>query len=135
VGGTKEQIMTEISDRRRAARLTVARQLRGSELELHLVRLLDLSPTGARIEHLEPMHEGAMCYLDLPPVLGRVRLTGRVVWTKVRGSEQTLEGDRRFHHQSGIEFAGLTPEQRTALAAALETLRAAGDGPDHPSLR
>jgi hypothetical protein len=81
------------------------------------------------------MREGGICYLDLPPVFGRVRFTGRVVWTEVRGSEQTLEGDRRFHHQSGIEFAGLTAEQRAALAAALETLRAASDAPDHPSPR
>jgi len=127
--------MAETSDRRRAARLTVARHLRGSELELHLVRLLDLSPTGARIEHLEPMRQGGMCHLDLPPAFGRGRLTGRVVWTEVRGSEQTLEGDRRFHHESGLEFEGSTPEQRAALATALETLRAASEAPDHPSLR
>ena len=78
--------MAETSDRRGVARLTVPRQLRGPELELHLVHLLDLSVLGARIEHLEPMHEGVECQLDLPPALCRVRLTGRIVWTRLRGS-------------------------------------------------
>jgi hypothetical protein len=124
------QEMPEMADRRRAARLTVPRQLRGAELELHLVQLLDLSLLGARIEHFEPMRVGVLCYVDLPPALGRVRLTGRIVWTKLRGSEQTVEGDRRHHHQSGIEFAGLTPEQQIALDAALKMLKAASDSPE-----
>jgi PilZ domain len=127
--------MAETSDRRRVARLTVPRQLRGPELELHLVHILDLSVLGARIEHLEPMREGGECYLDLPPSLGRVRLTGRVVWTGLRGSEQTLEGDRRHHYQTGIEFTGLTVEQQTALACALETLKAASNAKDRPPPR
>ena len=127
--------MAETSDRRGVARLTVPRRLRGAELELHLVHLLDLSILGARIEHLEPMHEGVECYLDLPPALGRARLTGRVVWTELRGSEQTLEGDRRHHYQTGIEFTRLTVEQQTALACALETLKAASDEKDRPPPR
>jgi hypothetical protein len=127
--------MAKTPDRRCVARLTVPRRLRGAELELHLVYLLDLSLLGARIEHLEPMREGAECHLDLPPALGRVRLTGRVVWTGLRGSEQTLEGDRRHHYQSGIEFTGLTVEQQTALTCALETLKAANDAKDRPPPR
>ncbi len=66
-------------DRRRTARITVPLHLRGPELELRLVRILDLSLDGARIEHLEPLREGVVCVVDLPPALGRVRLTGRVV--------------------------------------------------------
>jgi hypothetical protein len=122
--------MAETSDRRRLARLTVPRQLRGPELELHLVHLLDLGFLGARIEHLEPMHQGVECHLDLPSALGRGRLPGRVVWTGLRGSEQTLAGDRRYRYQTGIEFNGLTVEQQTALARALETLKAASDAKD-----
>jgi PilZ domain len=127
--------MVAMPDRRRVARLTVPRHLRGGELELHLVHVLDLSPLGARITHLEPLHEGVVCYVDLPPALGRVRLTGRVVWTRLRGTEQTLEGERRCHHESGIEFTNLTPDQQTALAAALATLQAAQDTPDREASR
>ncbi len=115
--------MVEITERRRVARLSVPRHLSGPELELRLVRLLDLSVLGARIEHLEPLREGTVCYVDLPPALGRVRLTGRIVWTGVRGGEQTPEGNRRLHYQSGMEFTALTPQQQTALAAVLEKLQ------------
>ena len=112
-------------DRRRVARLTVPRHLRGGELELHLVHVLDLSPLGARLTHREPLHEGVLCTVDLPPALGRVRLVGRVVWTRLHDGEQTLEADRRSRYESGIEFTNLSPDQQTALAAALAALQAA----------
>jgi hypothetical protein len=128
--------MAETPDRRRVTRLPVPRDLRGPELEPHLARLLDLSPLGARIEALEPLREGSVCYVDLPSVLGHVRLTGRILWTGVRGSEQTLEGDRWLHYQSGLVFTGLTLQEQTILATVLETLQTARDATDRtPSRR
>lgn len=122
--------MSNPADRRRVGRLTVPRRLRGGELELHLVHVLDLSALGARIAHREPLHEGGIGYLDLPPALGRVRLLGRVVWTRLRATEQTLDGDRQSLYESGLEFTSLTAEQQKALADALEILRAAQSEPD-----
>ena len=122
--------MIEYSAQRRVERLTVPRHFRGPGLETGTVQLLDLSPAGARIEHEEHLHEGLVCYVDLPRTLGRIRLTGRVVWTRLRDTEQTLEGDRRSHYESGIEFTRPTPEQQTALAATLATLQTAQDLPN-----
>ena len=116
------------ADRRRVARLTVPRRWGGGDLELHLVRLLDLSALGARITHREPLHAGGIGYLDLPPALGRLRLTGRVAWTRLRRVKKTLEGERRSYYESGIAFTSLTPEQQTALAAALAALQAVQTG-------
>jgi PilZ domain len=116
------------TDRRRVARLTVPRRFRGGELELHLVHVLDLSPLGARIAHREPLHAGGIGYVDLPPALGRVRLLGRVVWTRLRATEQTLDGDRQALYESGLEFTSLTADQQKALADALATLQAAQIG-------
>ena len=65
-----------------------------------------------------------------PPSLGVLRLSGRVVWTRLRSTEQTLAGDRRDHYESGIEFTDLTPEQKKALAAALATLQAEQTAPE-----
>ena len=113
------------SERRRVMRVDVPRHFRGRELEPHFVHLLNLSPLGARVTHLEPWDNGVPCSVDLPPTLGTLRLSGRVVWTRLRSTEQTLAGDRRDHYESGIEFSGLTAEQQTALAVALDTLRAA----------
>jgi hypothetical protein len=119
--------MSERPDHRRVARITIPSHLSAFELELRLVRLLDLSSEGARIEHPEHLHEGLVCFVDLPPALGRIRLTGRVVWTRLHKGEQTFEGDKRVYYQSGLVFTGITPEQQTALAAALEILRTAAD--------
>jgi hypothetical protein len=116
-------------DRRRMARMTIPWHLSGPGLELRLVRLLDLSPDGARIEHIEPLRQGIECFVDLPPALGRVRLTGRVAWTGIRGGEQTVEGERRQHFQSGIAFTRLATHEQTVLAEALEKLKGEAETP------
>ena len=59
--------MADTSDRRSVARITVPLHLSGPGLELRLVRLLDLSPEGARIEHLEPLREGVVRSLPIRP--------------------------------------------------------------------
>ncbi|HSB82315.1 MAG TPA: PilZ domain-containing protein [Candidatus Methylomirabilis sp.] len=115
--------MVETPNRRRAARVTVPAHLGPFELELRLAQLLDLSAEGVRIEHLGHLHEGLRLFIDLPPDLGGGRLTGEVVWTRLRKGEQTLEGDRFVYYQSGIAFIGITPEQQAALAVALAILK------------
>jgi hypothetical protein len=94
------------------------------------VHVLNLSPLGARISHQALLHDGVVCYLDLSPALGVLRLTGRVAWTRLRDTEQTLEGEQRSHYESGIEFTRLTSAQQAALAAALTTLQASQAIPD-----
>ncbi len=111
-------------DRRRVMRVDVPRHLRGGDLQPHFVHLLNLSPLGARVTHLEPWDREVGCTVDLPATLEVTRLTGRVVWTRLRSTEQTLAGDRRDHYESGIEFTHLTPAQQAALATAVATLQA-----------
>ncbi len=125
--------MVETPGHRRVARLSVPRRLSDPGLEIRLVRLVDLSPEGVRIEHPEPLNEGLVCFIDLPPDLGRTRLTGRVVWTKLQKAEQTLEGERHVFYHSGLTWTTLTAEQQSALAAALDKLRAATEPPRTPS--
>lgn len=123
--------MGATADRRRVARLFVPRTLGSVELARRRVHLLDLSPGGVRIEHRGHLHEGLVCYVDLPRAFGRLRLTGRVVWTRLHKATQVLEGDQRPYYHSGLAFIGLTSAQRSALAAALETFRAVRDAPEH----
>ena len=125
--------MIEYSAHRRVERLTVPRHFRGPGLGTGTVQLLDLSPAGARIEHQEHLHEDLVCYVDLPGAFGRLRLIGRVVWTRLHKGEQTLEGARHHYYQSGIVFIGVTPAQQGTLAAALEALKAARDAADDES--
>jgi hypothetical protein len=93
------------------------------------VHVLDLSTLGARIGHQMLLRDGVVCYLELSAALGALRLTGRIVWTWLRDTEQTLEGHQRSHYESGIEFTSLTSAQQDVLATALETLRAVGTDP------
>ncbi len=120
---------SQTPDRRREARLRIPRHLTELGLDLRLVRLLDLSAKGAPIEHPDSLRDGLVCYLDLPPALGRATLTGKVVWTRPHKREQTYEGETRAYYHSGLAFVEPTPEQREALTAALRILET-GELPD-----
>ena len=116
--------MTEMAERRRVARVAVPWHLNGWVSETREVRLLDLSTSGVRIEHVEPLRPGSSCTLELPPPLGSLHLTARIVWSLVRGGEQTPDGERRLHYQSGLAFTGISPDQQTVLAGALGNINA-----------
>ena len=121
--------MANRPERRHLARLTIPARFSDRALEQQPVRLLDLSPKGARVEHPDRLHVGLQCLVDLPPALGRGSLNGRIVWTKLHRNEQTLEGKRQHYYRSGLTWTGLTPKQQGTLAAALELLTAAQEGP------
>ena len=116
----------ETPDRRREIRHPVPWQLSGAGLALQRGRLLDLSATGARMEHTNLVHKARVCDVDLPPALGRCWLKGRVVWTQLHKREQTFGGETRISYQTGLAFVDITPEQREALAAALKILQTGG---------
>jgi len=122
--------MSNRPDPRRVARLVIPPPLREGDLAHRSVHALDLSLLGARIHHQALLHDGVVCYLDLPPALVSVRLLGRVVWTRLRATEQTLDGDRQALYESGLEFTSLTAEQRITLADAVAILQAAQTGPE-----
>ena len=105
------------------ARLIVPAQLGGPRLGLQPVRLCDLSPEGARIEHFRPLPKWTLYFLDLPRALGGGRLQGEVLWSRM-GGRKSVAGKRLVYYQSGLIFRWLTPEQQAGLAAALEILTA-----------
>ncbi len=120
--------MAEQPERRRSVRLPVPAQLSGRGLGRLLVRLLDLSPEGIRIEHTRPLPDRGVFFLDLPPTLGGSYLQGEPVWTQVVERQQRADGQWEVIHHSGLRFTLLTPGQQERLAAALEILRAAQKG-------
>ena len=122
--------MPEARERRAVPRTTLGEHVPVRLQDGREVRVLDLSPRGVRITHREPLHAGGIGYVDLPPALGAVRLAGRLVWTRLRRIAHTPAGDRRPLYESGVEFTSLTPDQQTALTAALVTLQAAQTGPE-----
>jgi hypothetical protein len=84
------------------------------------VWLVDLSASGARITLDTRLDHGSRCTLDLPPELGSLTLSARVVWSSIFGGEQTAQGERHIIYQSGLAFVNLTAEQQAILANLLE---------------
>ena len=115
--------MARIPERRHVARLPVPTQLSGRGMGQLQVRLLDLSPDGARIEHIRPLADRALCFLDLPPALGGGSLQGEVVWSQEAGRKEVAEGDWVVFFQSGVRFTVLTVGQQAGLTAALDIVK------------
>jgi hypothetical protein len=88
-------------------------------VEFHL---LDLSPTGARIEHLALLRPGSRCTLQVPAPAGMPRLSAQVIWTAVMGEARLPEGQRVLRYHSGLLFVALSPAQERAVASLLERL-------------
>ena len=120
--------MTKGGERRRNARISIPSEFSLPGLASQRIRLVDLSPEGARIEHRHVLQTGVVCFVDLPPPLGPGTFRSRIVWTRLHRDEQAPEGNRQRYYQSGLAWEGLTPEQLGALAAALEILKAAEKG-------
>jgi hypothetical protein len=89
------------------------------------VRLIDLSPFGTRIEHLDLLHPGSACVFELPPALGALILTAQVVHSAAV-SGQTRHGQHFLRYRSGLAFPRITADQQAALASALERLASGG---------
>jgi hypothetical protein len=90
-----------------------------------MVQLLDLSLAGARIEHVEPLPDWSDFPMDLPGALGGGQVRAEVIWSRVSGHRQVIEGRLWLAFQSGLAFPHRTPEEQAALTVAL--VRIAGE--------
>ena len=116
--------MTEAQERRAARRTRLAERPAASVRGMRAVRLLDLSPTGAQIEHLDLFRFGASCALDLPPPFAVLSVPAQVVWCMVVGRKRKRGGDSHLVARSGLRFTTLTVAQHAALADTLQHLAA-----------
>jgi hypothetical protein len=116
------------AERRKAPRIPVAGHLGARARATLNVRVLDLSAGGARIEHTDLLRPGATYAFELPPALGSLTITVRIVHSAVVGTEPTPEGERNLRYQSGLAFVGITSDQQSALAAILERLTPGSGG-------
>ena len=117
--------MTEARDRRAVRRMPLAEHPAVRVQGMREVRLLDLSLTGAQIEHLDLFRCGASCALEFPPPFGALSLPAQVVWCAVIGRQRKLGGTAHLVARSGLWFPRLTGVQQTALAATLQHLATA----------
>ncbi len=114
--------MTGSPERRQGRRLFVAGRPEGrvkAALEAHLI---DLSVTGARIEHYSILRPGFVCILEFPAGLVPLTLSVQVVRSTVAGHETTAGGERLLRYESGLAFINVTPDQRQVLEGLLTRL-------------
>ncbi len=107
--------MATLLERRSAARLALAEPLAGQVSPSLEMRLLDISTTGARFTHLTLLRPGVTYVLRLPPALGSLALSVRVIRSRVIGQERRPTEARTLRYESGVVFLGLTEAQRATL--------------------
>jgi len=118
--------MPEFEKRRSAPRILISGQF-GARVQAILdVRVIELSATGARIEHGEVLRPGSACAIQLLSAVGSVILSARIVHSAVVGATPKPDGERVLRYQSGLAFLNVTPEQRGALEETLKRVTPGG---------
>ncbi len=107
--------MTATQDRRRGKRFAVAGHPGGRVRATLEATLIDLSVSGARIQHRNLLRPGFACTLEFPAVLGEVTLPVHVVRSVVVGTGTDRTGERNLRYESGLQFVNLTPDQRATI--------------------
>lgn len=92
------------SERRQHLRLHLPDTRTGTLGLTTSVRLVDVSPAGARIEHTNLLAPGQACVLDVALADQALHLRGRVVWCQLHHIITDMEG-RSAQYHSGIHFA------------------------------
>jgi len=114
--------MSAFVERRRGRRVSIPGRPGGRVRATLEARLLDLGSTGARIEHHNLLRLGFTCTLELPPALGALVLSVRVVRSAVVGTETGPSGERLLRYESGLAFLDLTAAQQATLEGVLDRL-------------
>ncbi len=114
--------MSKAPERRQGRRITIAGRPGGRVRVTLEARLLDLSTSGARIEHFNVLRPGFTCTLEFPAALGPLVLPVRVARSTVVGTDSGSAGERLLRYESGVMFVGLTPEQQRGLDEILSHL-------------
>lgn len=115
------------SDRRRAPRAHIED---GSPAQLQLkdVRLLDISLSGALVEHSEPVNPGEIYRLSFPVGGKEVQVLARAIRAFASHRVTVAGGGRQVVYRTGMEFVGIEKGASELIAAYVEGLMKQGPG-------
>jgi len=117
--------MPDERERRAVPRIRLANRPAARVRGVQEVRLLDLSVTGAQIEHLATLRLGAACALEVPLPGEACALPAHVVWCTIIGRKRKLGGDSPLVARSGLRFTNLSSTQHATLADTVQFLATA----------
>ncbi len=118
--------MADFQERRGTPRLPITANVGARARATLEVRLVDLSVNGARIEHGDLLRPGSACAFQFPPAIGALVLSARVIHSAIVGSMQHADGERHLRYQTGLQFVGVTADQRGVLEGIVERLTPGG---------
>lgn len=110
------------SERRRAPRIPL-RERSPAQLQLRDVNLIDLSLSGALVEHIEPIRPGEIYRLSLTAEGQKVQILARAMRVYASHRVTLAGGERQVVYRTGMEFVGLKKDVADNLAKHIESLR------------
>ena len=109
------------SERRRAPRIPL-RERSQAQLQLRDVNLIDLSLSGALVEHVEPIRPGEIYRLSLTAEGQRVQILARAMRVYASHRVTLAGGERQVVYRTGMEFVGLKKDVADIIAKHIESL-------------
>lgn len=109
------------SERRRAARVRL-RERAPAQLQLVEVTLVDISLSGALVEHTEPVRPGEVYRLAFPVEGHQVQVLARAVRAFASHRATGADGKRQVVYRTGMEFVGVEKGTLDILAAHMDRL-------------
>jgi len=100
--------MKKASNRRQRQRVTLPGVLPASMGLRRELRVINLSPEGAMIEHLDRLAPGHPCILSLRFGGVDLHLGARVVWCQLHDIASGPPGQREIRYRSGLHFLHLS---------------------------
>ncbi len=112
-------------ERRRGHRIKIRASVNSRVFAMLDARLLDLSATGALLEHVEPVRPGGACEVLIGDNAEDHRLRCRIVRSTLTQADRPAAA-REIRYQTGVEFVDLRPAQGKFLEGLIR--RHGGDG-------
>jgi len=110
------------SERRRAARLRL--RLRAPALlQLREVSLIDISLSGALVEHTEPVRPGEIYHLSFSVEGQQLQVLARAIRAFASHHVTVAGGERQMVYRTGMEFLGVEKNVAALIAAYMDRLR------------
>lgn len=119
-------MVQEFRERRRAPRVAIVGRVNSKIRPTIEASLVNLSTTGALIEHATLIRPTSRCELLIRTEPGELHLKAKAIRSVVHRSVRTETGATEFIYHTGVEFLDLRPEDQEQLATLLQAFQASG---------
>jgi CheY-like chemotaxis protein len=110
------------SERRRAVRFRL-RLGAPALLQLREVNLIDISPSGALVEHIEPVRPGEIYHLSFMVEGKQLQVLARAIRAFASHHVTVTGGERQIVYRTGMDFLGVEKSAAALIADYMDRLR------------